>query len=423
MDEGGAVLVVELASVVDDGFGGGALSPELAAPFAELRRRGWLVVAEGGADIAEGLAEFDAVIPKGAAAEVEFELRRAPRGRTVRVAEAAYLSGSPASVAAARRAGFGGVFGLARRRGAARLRAAGADAVVADPRGVDAAWRRGGSASVGRRQRSVTTVPSALAASGALAERLAGKQKAVFLDYDGTLTPIVADPEAAALSPAMRHAVAELADQVFVAIVTGRDRRDIEERVGLPQLYYAGNHGFDIAGPHGNLEHPGGVAAIPALDAAERELRAALAAIPGAVVERKRYSLSLHYRLVPDSELGAFFARAREVTRAGLRQGEGKKVIELCPDVDWDKGRAMAWLLEEMDLDSADVVPVFVGDDLTDENAFAALGGDGVAVLAGDPGDRFTYADVRVMGEAEVMELLGVLAGEMRSDEGAERVR
>ena len=73
----------------------------------------------------------------------------------------------------------------------------------------------------------------------------------MFLDYDGTLTPIVSDPDAATLSDHMRDAVGKLSDKATVAIVSGRAREKLRNFVQLPELYYAGSHGFDIDGPGG----------------------------------------------------------------------------------------------------------------------------------------------------------------------------
>ncbi|MEE9219877.1 MAG: trehalose-phosphatase, partial [Acidobacteriota bacterium] len=94
-------------------------------------------------------------------------------------------------------------------------------------------------------------LPSALAERDQIALRLRGRRPAVFLDYDGTLTPIVSRPELATLPAAMREVLKEVAARVPVAIVSGRDRRDVEALVGLEGLIYAGSHGFDITGPNG----------------------------------------------------------------------------------------------------------------------------------------------------------------------------
>lgn len=242
-----------------------------------------------------------------------------------------------------------------------------------------------------------TTLPSALRAIDQIAGRLDAGRPSFFLDYDGTLTPIVGRPEDARLGESMRAVLRDLSRAWPVAIVSGRDRRVVQEFVGLDGLVYAGSHGFDIVGPGGlAMRHDAGVRALPALDEAEARLRARLAAVAGAQVERKQFAIAAHFRNV-DEALAPDVERAVNETMAavpGLRRTSGKRVLELRPDVDWDKGRAVLWLLEALGLDGADGVPVFVGDDVTDEDAFRALRVRGVGVFVGEPppGTHAAYA-------------------------------
>src|SRR6188472_906190 len=209
-----------------------------------------------------------------------------------------------------------------------------------------------------------------------------GKRPAVFLDYDGTLTPIVSHPEDAWLSESMRQTLQSLAARVPVAILTGRDLDDVRGRVLVDGIVYAGSHGFDIAGA-GGLRRELGVAYLPLLDKAEMELREALDEIPGVQLERKHFSVAAHYRNVNQQDafrvalaMDAVTARHRE-----LRRIDGKKVYELLPDIDWNKGRAVLWLLETLELERGNVLPIFIGDDRTDEDAFRALNKRGVGIL------------------------------------------
>ncbi len=244
--------------------------------------------------------------------------------------------------------------------------------------------------------------------------RLRGRRLAAFLDYDGTLTPIVPRPELAVLADGMRAALERLARLAPVAVVSGRDLADVRARVGL-ELVYAGSHGFDIAGPGGvRFEHPRGLAALPALDAAERQLRAALAGVEGVLVERKRFTLAVHYRQVRAAFTPAV-ERAVDAalgTPAPLRKMRGKNVFELLPDLDWDKGAAVLWLLEALALAGNDVLPLYAGDDVTDEDAFRALQGRGLGiVVAAEP--RATAARYRLRDPEEVGAFLEALAGDL----------
>ncbi|MGF1609832.1 MAG: trehalose-phosphatase [Kiloniellales bacterium] len=277
--------------------------------------------------------------------------------------------------------------------------------------------------------RPISSLPSARAEAAAIAERLAGRRLALFLDYDGTLSAIAERPELALLDPAMRQVVRALAERCFVAVISGRDLEDVRAKVGIEELVYAGSHGFDIAGPpnahSGDTRsagaHPGqgGEALQPALDAAEAGLRLMLAGLSGLLVERKRYSLAVHVRQVAPAGHERV-AQAVDVVLAehpALALVRGKMVFELRPAVDWDKGRAMLWLLRFLDGKGTNVVPIYIGDDITDEDAFRALhelggpdqideGGIGI-VVGGD--QRDSLADYVLARPDEVRAFLDFL--------------
>ncbi|MEH6387230.1 MULTISPECIES: trehalose-phosphatase [Pseudomonas] len=235
-----------------------------------------------------------------------------------------------------------------------------------------------------------SSLPDALAKFSDIAKRLERAKPAIFLDYDGTLTPIVDRPELAVLSDATRATLVQLAERHTVAIISGRDRQDVEQLVGLENLIYAGSHGFDIKGPNGlRMENRQAEGVIPALDLAEKHLRDKLAPIDGALVERKRYAIAVHYRLVADVNVetvsAAVDAAIAQVAPV-LRRAGGKKIFELRPSLAWDKGKALGWLLDALDLDRpGQVIPIYLGDDETDEDAFIALrerNGIGILVAA-----------------------------------------
>jgi alpha,alpha-trehalase len=283
-----------------------------------------------------------------------------------------------AGVQAAKAAGFGRVIGVNRGDRAAALRAHGADIVVADLAELRVV---GPEPSLADQQ-----LPSALAC---LDEIVPGpdQELALFVDYDGTLTPIVSHPDAAVLSDAMHSTLERLARLCELAVISGRDLADVRERVGIDGIYYAGSHGFDIAGPSGErAEYQEGTDFVPALDRAERALREALAEVPGCLVERKRFSIATHFRRVAESDLSTV-REAVERTHAahpGLRLASGKKVYELQPDIDWDKGKALRWLMQALDMDPGRFIPVYIGDDVTDEDAFRELADEGIGILVAE---------------------------------------
>ncbi len=255
--------------------------------------------------------------------------------------------------------------------------------------------------------RALLDLPHALIDADRLDQRLGGRSPVVFLDYDGTLTPIVNDPDQALLTAEVRQAVADLAEVVPVAIVSGRDRADVEALVGLHQLVYAGSHGFDISGPGLAYQHPGGQQARAALAAAADDLDLAVGGIDGVIVERKAFAVAVHFRLVAPDAVAAIDRAVDAALEAhtGLRRTTGKMIFELRPDLEWDKGRALRFLLDHLDLDQPNLVAVFVGDDDTDEDALAVVADDGVGVIVGRD-DRPTWAHLRLTDPSEVAEFL-----------------
>jgi trehalose-phosphatase len=251
-------------------------------------------------------------------------------------------------------------------------------------------------------------IPSALEHAQEIARR--GNRLAVFLDYDGTLTPIVSHPEDALLSDSTRQTLRELAGCVPVAILSGRDLDDIRGRVHVDGIVYAGSHGFDIAGG-GGLRRQLGAAYLSVLQTAETELREALDEIPGAQLERKHFSVAAHYRNVNENDafrvalaVDAVAARHRE-----LRRIDGKKVYELLPRIEWDKGKAVMWLLEALGLERENVRPIYIGDDNTDEDAFRTIEKRGVGILVSEQ-PQPTTARYSLKNPAEVERFLRALA-------------
>jgi trehalose 6-phosphate phosphatase len=306
--------------------------------------------------------------------------------------------------------GFGLVIGVDHAGRPERLLDAGADVVVADLADVDVLHRM-----------PIASLPDALASwDDEIAPALAGRRLAVFLDYDGTLTPIVAHPEDAVLDGEMRERVRALAGLCLVALVSGRDVAFVIEQVAVDEALYLGSHGFDVVTPRG-MELPQERAGeferyLEPLAEAEERLTAAVAGIAGARIERKKYAIAVHYRQVAETDVAAVEEAVDSVLSRQplLRKTGGKKVFELRPDLDWDKGRALAWVLEALGMGGDDVAPVYFGDDLTDEDAFAVVRSRGLAVVvAGD--DRPTLASYRAADTAAVgcmLERLCEIAGD-----------
>lgn len=266
---------------------------------------------------------------------------------------------------------------------------------------------------------SIADLPHALADREELDLRLAGRRPAVFLDYDGTLTPIVDRPEDAVISESMRDAVRGLAARCTVCVVSGRDRPVVQELMGVDDLVVAGSHGFDIWSPEGGeIQHDAAAGSDELLERVTAQLRDELGSIEGALVEPKKASVAAHYRLVADDERRAVQAVVERLLAdhpEELKVTPGKMVYELQPKLDWDKGKAVVYLLQALDLERDDVVPFYVGDDITDEHAFEALAGSGIGVFVGradDPevGGRTTAAHFVLDSPQEVERFLDTLA-------------
>jgi trehalose 6-phosphate phosphatase len=267
--------------------------------------------------------------------------------------------------------------------------------------------------------RNIGDLPHALENGDRLVRDLAGRRPAVFLDYDGTLTPIVDRPEDAIISESMREAVRGLAGRCPVCVVSGRDRRVVQELMGVDDLIVAGSHGFDIWSPAGGeIQREEGAGFADLLEEVDERLHREMGPIEGALIEPKKTSVAAHYRLVSEEErprIKGIVDAVLEEHPGELKVTPGKMVYEIQPNVEWDKGKAVLYLLEALGLDSDDVVPMYLGDDITDENAFEALATRGIGVFVGRADDpevagRTTSADYVLHTVKEVEQFLDTLA-------------
>jgi trehalose 6-phosphate phosphatase len=277
---------------------------------------------------------------------------------------------------------------------------------------------------------SVGGLPHALRDGDQFGARVNGRRPAVFLDYDGTLTPIVDRPEDAVISDTMRDAVRRLAQRTTVCVVTGRDRSVVAEWLGIEGLVVAGSHGFDIAGDISGqaaegkdderIEHHAVAGFEDLLATITERLRSRLAPAPGTAVEPKRFSVAVHYRLVDAAHRPLVTGVVDDLLAEypdRLKLTPGKMVYEIQPKVDWDKGRAVLYLRRALGVDGPEYVSLYLGDDITDEDAFQVLRGpvNGIGVIVADVNDpevagRATAADFRLESMGEVERFLDTLA-------------
>ena len=247
-----------------------------------------------------------------------------------------------------------------------------------------------------------------------IGEIVQGKTPVIFLDFDGTLTPIVKHPEDAYLSDEMQEIIKACAARLKVAVVSGRDMDDLKKRVMLDNVIYAGSHGFRISGPGGLYrEHEKTAEILPLLDDTEQKLEQLFSGrFKGVKIERKRYAIAVHFRNAAKEDIPGIREKVFEFVdnTAGLKTGEGKMIIELKPDIEWHKGKAVKWILEKLGMDDrSSYLPVYIGDDVTDEDAYKELADEGISIQVG-PGAEPSAARFRLRNIYHVRILLKELA-------------
>jgi trehalose 6-phosphate phosphatase len=323
----------------------------------------------------------------------------------VRPGRCAVVTSTEDGVTAARAGGFALVIGVDPTGPPDELQRRGADVVIRDLR--DIGVRTG--------DRRMSELPDGLQALSLTTER----QPAVFFDFDGTLSEIVENPDSARLANGAADALTSLSARCPVAILSGRDLADVRQRIGLPGIWYAGSHGFELTGPDGaHHQNAEAAASIPVLAEAAAELADQLGHIAGVVVEHKRFGVAVHYRNAARDRVGEVAAAVRGAgQRTALRVTTGREVIELRPDVDWDKGKTLRWVLDYIrdNEGPGGLLPIYLGDDITDEDAFDAIHDDGIAILVrhGDDGDRATAAGYALDNPDQVREFTERLARQL----------
>jgi trehalose 6-phosphate phosphatase len=205
-------------------------------------------------------------------------------------------------------------------------------------------------------------------------------------DIDGTLAPIAKTPEDAHIDESLRQLVYTLSTRprTTVGIISGRQIENAMDMVGLRQLIYAGNHGIEMRFNGVQRIQPQEKSRVVALKRLYRKAKKELSIVPGALVEGKGLTMSLHYRLVDKKNKPMFDRIIQKKIFPLLKMGDflsrkGKKVIEVVPNGHWDKGSVVKMLMKH----SKKPITVYIGDDVTDENAFGVLDHDGVSIRVG----------------------------------------
>ncbi|MFH1593532.1 MAG: trehalose-phosphatase [Candidatus Omnitrophota bacterium] len=340
-------------------------------------------------------------------------------GRAVVVEDA--ISG----VQAGRNGGFGLVLGVARSNNTSELIDNGADAVVDDLEAIDMDWveewfhKEPGvlscfwdGAKNGRSLDKQTGTKEGITLNDRsirfVNEIFKGTKRLIlFLDYDGSLTDIVDRPEDAVLSKDMKDALEKVSGKYTVAIVSGRMRKDVESLIGIKGIFYAGSHGFDIAGPGFSMVHPEAEGSVALIAKIAEALSDRLKDVSGILIDNKKFSVAVHYRLVDKRDTAKVEEAVKETLQEfpSLRFLSGKKVFEILPDINWDKGRALRWIMNALKLSFNESCVAYIGDDTTDECAFRALRTRGLGIIVSEKA-QVSSADFRLCSVDEVKRLL-----------------
>ncbi len=341
-------------------------------------------------------------------------------------AKSVVVEDAVSGIEAGRNGGFGLVVGVARKNNEAELIENGADIILRDLSEISIEWieswfhktpevlfdywdkpKKNLDWELGNRTSERGIIINSYYKRSGKETLLSGKKLLFFLDYDGTITPIVHHPELAVLSEDTRGIIKKLSQKFTVAIISGRMRKDIEKLVNIKGIFYAGSHGFDIAGPRFSMIHPKAEELIPAILEITKQISKEIGNIPGILIEEKKFSIAVHYRLVDVHNLPKIKTVINNIIRnhKALRLMSGKKVFEILPDIDWGKGRAIRWIMEALKISWTEASVVYIGDDITDEDAFRIIRTRGIGILVSDISKEST-ADFRVSSTDEVKKLL-----------------
>ena len=231
----------------------------------------------------------------------------------------------------------------------------------------------------------------------------------IFLDYDGTLTPIVERPEQAILSPSMHDCLNSLSQEYLTVIISGRELNDLKGHIKISTLFYSGNHGLEFIGPQSYYQM--GAEFKEEIGELYDCLSQKLKQISGCLIENKTFSLSVHYRLV-DNENVKLIEKQIDAALANyprLKKHYGKKVYEIRPNILWNKGIASNAILEKFKLNNPHLIPIYIGDDVSDEDAFEVFQTKGITIkVEQNPSD--TKANYFLNSPLEVQRFLTQLS-------------
>jgi trehalose-phosphatase len=237
-----------------------------------------------------------------------------------------------------------------------------------------------------------------------------GSGLSLFLDFDGTLTPVAGHPSDAHLLKRVRKTLVALNERYPLAIISGRGLADLKEKIAIDGLVYIGNHGMEVSAPDFSFVYDIGAKETLAMNRVAGALGKLASDYDGTVLERKGLTLSIHFRLLHPGVKNAFLKELSKLLKPTVKGGlikitGGKGLVEVRPTADWDKGSALAWIMERRGFKGT--VPLCIGDDETDEDAFRVIEGKGISLFVGK---RASSADFFLTEQADVEPFLVFLA-------------
>ncbi len=243
-------------------------------------------------------------------------------------------------------------------------------------------------------------------------ESLKDKDILLLLDYDGTLAPITETPDKAVMTEDMRQVLVGLSkfSQCHLAVISGRKLSDLKHMIDIPNITYIGNHGFEIEGSRLDFESLISAQYREDLETIRGLLKTKLSSVKGIWLEDKEIILAVHFRLA--GVKGSSLAKKifMNVCQSYLRCQrisimEGKKVLEIRPPIKWDKGEAALWILSkwQQQLGKDRIVTIYIGDDLTDEDAFRILDGAAMTIKIGESGKSSAHYFLRTQEEVFIL--------------------
>ncbi len=241
---------------------------------------------------------------------------------------------------------------------------------------------------------------------------LGRKSLFIGLDYDGTLTPIVRYPDQARLAKDTKSLLADLSHMpnTLVCIISGRSYRDVRRKVRVNRIIYAGNHGMEIKGKGFSFSVRDSKKIAKEVSGICRNLNQRLKGIAGVWVENKGLTASIHYRLAEskDAQKAKSIVFPMMTSNERLKLARGKKVWEIRPDIDWNKGKAMSYVLDAFLKERwrSKSAVVYLGDDQTDEDVFSLLRQDGITGLVSARPRRTSSAQFFLTHPREVISFL-----------------